>query len=294
MNAKAPWTVITATGTIDNGSTTGDQLQIVLPEAGECLVDNVQVLNPSAANLIANSTFETDASGWTAEGTESLSSLEATEGYNSVRSYHIRAVDRGDNQVNRVRTPLTAALSAGTTPVTISAAVRWLKGPHQILLRLRGNWLECAGEMALPVQPGTPGARNSRYIANAAPGILDVQHSPVLPQAGQSIIVKARVQDVDGIGSVFLKYRIDPSGTYTTLNMRDDGTGGDDIANDGVFAATIPGQSSGAMIAFYIQANDAIVPPAAKIFPSDAPARDVWCAWARSNPAGIFPCIASG
>jgi hypothetical protein len=70
------------------------------------LIDNVQVLS-NGVNLIANSTFETDASGWTAEGTESRSSLETTEGSGSSRSYHVRAVERGDNQVNRIRTPLT-------------------------------------------------------------------------------------------------------------------------------------------------------------------------------------------
>jgi len=94
---------------------------------------------------------------------------------------------------------------------------------------------------------------------------------------------------VDGIGSVFLKYRIDPSGTYTTLNMRDDGTGGDDIANDGVFTATIPGQSAGAMIAFYVQASDAIVTPATSTFPNDAPTRECLVRVGEVQPSGNFP-----
>ncbi|MGC3960735.1 MAG: lamin tail domain-containing protein [Verrucomicrobiota bacterium] len=151
---KAPWKLVTATGTIDNGNVAANQLQVLLQGAGECLIDNVQVLSNSV-NLIANSTFETDASGWTAEGTESLSSLETTEGSGSSRSYHVRAVERGDNQVNRIRTPLTTTLASGTTNVTIRANVRWLKGHPEILFRLRGNWLECVGEMALPVSPGT-------------------------------------------------------------------------------------------------------------------------------------------
>ena len=75
---KAPWTLISATGTIDNGDVNADELQVLLQGAGECLIDNVQVLTASGSNLIANSTFETDASGWTAEGAESQSSLETT------------------------------------------------------------------------------------------------------------------------------------------------------------------------------------------------------------------------
>ena len=66
---------------IDNGNVAADQLQVLLGGAGECLIDNVQVITPTSANLITNSTFETDASSWTAEGAESASSLETSEGF---------------------------------------------------------------------------------------------------------------------------------------------------------------------------------------------------------------------
>ena len=144
--------------------------------------------------------------------------------------------------------------------MTIRAAVRWLKGSPEILLRLRGNWLECAAELPTPANPGTPGARNSRYVANARPAITAVSHAPILPAANQPIVVSARVGDPDGIASVLLKYRLDPSSTYSTLTMTDDGTGGDAVAGDGVFSATIPGQASGTMVAFYLQATDQATP----------------------------------
>jgi hypothetical protein len=160
---KAPWTVVSTTGTLDNGNVAADQLQVLLQGVGECLIDDVQVIT-NGVNLIANSSFEIDASGWTAEGAESLSSLETTSGYNSARSYHVRAVDRGDNQINRIRHTLVATLPSGLTGVTIQAAVRWLKGHPEVLFRLRGNWLECAGEMALARQSGNTGrAQQSLY-----------------------------------------------------------------------------------------------------------------------------------
>jgi len=289
-SAKAPWTIISATGTIDNGSTSGaDQLQVLLPGAGECLVDDVQVLTASSVNLIANSTFESGAAGWTAEGTESLSGIENSEGYNSARSYHVRAVDRGDNQVNRIRTPLTSTLNPGTANVTIRAAVRWLKGPPQVLLRLRGNWLECAGEMALPVRPGTPGARNSRYAANTAPAITEVEHTPVLPAAAQPVVVTARVADPDGVVSPTLRYRLDPSASYSAVTMLDNGTGGDAVAGDGVFSATIPGQGAGTLVAFYLQATDQFSPAATALYPSDAPTRECLVRIGETQPTGNFP-----
>ncbi len=285
---KAPWSVISATGTIDNGNVSADQLQVLLQDSGECLIDDVQVVS-GGANRIANSTFESGASGWTAEGTESPSGLETSEGFTGNQSYHVRAIERGDNQVNRIRTPLTSALASGTANVTLQAAVRWLKGSPDILLRLRGNWLECAGKMALPVHPGTPGAPNSRSVANAAPAITEVTHSPVLPAAGQAFLVTARAQDSDGLSSLTLKYRLDPSATYSSVTMNDTGTAGDAVAGDGLFTATIPGQSSGTLVAFYVQAADAFTPPATATFPNDAPTRECLVRVGESQPTGNFP-----
>ena len=256
---------------------------------GECLVDNVQVLNSSGNNFIANSTFEGGASGWTGEGTESTSSLETSEGYNSAQCYHVRAVEKGDNQINRVRTLLTSALPSGGTNVTIRAAVRWLKGAPEILLRLRGNWLECAAELPTPANPGTPGARNSRYVSNAPPAIVDVKHSPVLPAAGQPVVVTARVHDQDGLSSVLLKYRLDPSSNYSTLTMNDSGTGGDAVAGDGIFSATIPGQAASTMVAFYVQAEDNFASPATARFPIDAPVRECLMRVGETQPTGNYP-----
>ncbi len=286
---KVPWTIISATGTIDNGDVAADELQVLLQDAGECLIDNVQVLNSSGSNLIANSTFETDATGWTAEGTEKTSGLETSEGYLSAKCYHLRAVGKGDNQINRVRCPLTTALASGATNVTIRAAVRWLKGSSEILLRLRGNWLECAAELPTPANPGTPGTRNSRYVSNAPPAITAVSHAPILPAANQPIVVSARVGDPDGVASVLLKYRLDPSSAYSTLTMNDNGTGGDAVAGDGVFSATIPGQASGIMVAFYLQATDKAAPAATSTFPNNAPARECLVRVGEAQPTGNFP-----
>lgn len=285
---KAPWSLISTTGTLDNGNVTADQLQVLLQGPGECLIDNVQVLT-NGVNLIANSTFEANASGWTAEGTQSQSGHETSEGFGSARSYHVRAVDRGDNQINRIRTPLTTTLAAGTPNVTIRANVRWLKGHPEILLRLRGNWLECVGELALPVSPGTPGARNSRFLINAPPAITEVQHSPVLPAAGQAFVVTARVHDPDGLSSLQLRYRLDPTPSYSIVAMNDNGTAGDAVPKDGIFTATIPAQTNGTMIAFLVQATDGNAPTATATFPNDAPARECLVRVGEVQPTGNFP-----
>src|SRR5581483_6232171 len=286
---KAGWTITSAIGTIDNGDVPADELQVLLEGVGEALIDNVQVIDATGSNHIANGTFESGASGWIAEGTEKTSGLETSEGFNSAQSYHVRAVNKADNQVNRIRTLLTSPLPAGSTNVTIRAAVRWLKGDPEILLRLRGNWLECAAQLPNPANPGTPGLRNSRFVSNAPPAILDVQHAPVLPAVGQPIVVSARVSDPDNVGAVLLKYRLDPNTTYSTVSMTDDGTGGDVVAGDGVWSATIPGQASGIMIAFYIQATDQAIIPATSTFPNNVPARECLVRVGEVQPTGNFP-----
>jgi hypothetical protein len=285
---KAPWTFVYNTGVVDNGNVSADQLQVVLQGPGECLIDDVEVLNASGVNLIANSSFESGAANWTAEGTESASGLETTEGFFSARSYHVRAVDRGDNQVNRIRTPLTSALPSGSTN-TIRAKVRWLRGHPEILFRVRGNWLEAAGTMTLPATVGTPGAPNSRAVTNAPPAIDSVAHAPVLPAANQPVIVTARVNDPDGLGPVVLKYRLDPATNLVSVPMRDDGTGGDAVGGDGLYSATVAGQAAGVLVAFHVQASDGLTPAAISTFPNNAPAREGLIRFGENVPTGNFP-----
>src|SRR5206468_12834111 len=67
---KAPWTTIETTDRLDNGQGYNggpiDNLQIGLLGEGECLLDNVEVVNVAdGVNRIANSTFETNLNGWT-------------------------------------------------------------------------------------------------------------------------------------------------------------------------------------------------------------------------------------
>ncbi|HKQ40028.1 MAG TPA: lamin tail domain-containing protein [Verrucomicrobiae bacterium] len=286
--SKAPWTIVSVAGVLDNGTSTADQLQALLQGAGECLIDDVEVRTAGGVNLIANSTFETDAAGWTAEGTQQPSGLESGEGYNSARSYHIRATDRGDNQVNRIRTPLTTPQGSGVTN-TIRAKVRWLKGHPEMLFRLRGNWLEAPVEMDVPTNLGTPGAPNSRALPNIGPAISDVTHNPPVPAANEAVLVTARVHDPDGVASVQLKYRVDPSATIFSVPMVDDGSGPDAVAGDGLYSATLPGQGVNVLAAFYVEAADQFTPPATSRFPNNAPTRECLVRFGESVPPGSFP-----
>ncbi len=283
--AKSAWTTVEFTGVLDNGSGTADRVQVMLLGEGEALVDDVEVI-VSGANRVPNSTFESGSTGWLLGGTHSKTSLETT-GFNSSRSLHLRASDRGDQTANRLSALLSSAV-AGNATATLRAKVKWLRGHPEILIRLKGNYLEAFGRLPVPANLGTPGFANSSSVQNLGPVITDVSHRPILPQAGQPIRVTARVADPDSVQSVTLLYRVDPSTTLNTVTMVDDGTGGDQLTGDGVYTGQIPGQSNGKMVAFRIEAADAFAPSATAMFPGDAPLRECLVRVGETQPAGGF------
>src|SRR5690606_21922487 len=171
-------------------------------------------------------------SGWIAQGNHVASGLAAT-GIGSRRSMHLRASGGGDNGANRVKTTLAGGTLLENTMATIRADVRWLRGHGDLLLRLKGNYLEAVAQMSRPRNLGTPGAPNSRLEPNAGPAIVEVSHAPILPSAREPVIVTARVDDPDGVGAVRLRYRYDPSVSIHEEIMRDDGIAPDLIARDG-------------------------------------------------------------
>ncbi len=273
--SKSGWTTIEYTGVLDNGNGAADSFQIFLQGAGECLVDDVEVTQNGGPNLIANPSFESGFNDWFPQGTHDQSYWQSSGGFGGGKCLHLVASGRGDTGANRVRATLTSALAPGNT-ATLRAKVRWLKGDPEILLRLHGNWLEAFGNILTAQNLGTPGAANSRALSNAGPAIHDVTHNPIFSASGQAVTVRAQVNDPDGLGSLVLKYRVDPGTNYTTVSMTYNGAG--------AYSAVIPGQASGALVAFQIQAADAATPPVVSTFPNDAPARECLVRFGEANP----------
>ena len=134
----------------------------------------------------------------------------------------------------------------------------------------------------------TPGAPNSAFTTNPPPNIRQVDHSPKTPQSFEDVTITAKVTDPQGVDSVALKFQIvapgqfipsrtprtvsqilaDPEGTppanpdfenpanWTELAMLDNGTNGDILAGDGVFAAIIPAQIHRTLVRYRIEVTD--------------------------------------
>ena len=267
-SAKSGWKTIEITGVLDNGmaAAPANQVQLMLLGSGECLVDDVEVIPNGGANLVVNGGFGS-ATGWTFQGTHENSTI-------SSGVLNLRATDRGDT-ANRVFANLSSTVATGAT-ATIRARVKWLRGSPEFLIRLRGSWLEASGNALTTTALGSPGAANSRAVANASPAITEVTHRPILPGFGQAATVFARVSDPDGIGAASLQYRVDPSPTLASVAMTPAGAGW--------FSAQIPAQSPGNLVAFRIVATDG--PGAAALFPNDAPTRECLMRWGDPKPAG--------
>ena len=299
---ESEWTSIEYNGPL--GSTLGtpinDSLILMSEGVAEFLIDEVEVRADGGPNLVANGSFESGMSGWTLQGSHDLSTIE-NDGFAGTKCLHVRAGSRGDNQANRILSaPFASSIPPGTTNISIRAKVRWFRGLPEVLLRLHGSATEAFGRMALPRRLGSPGMVNSRKISNAGPAVYGVHHSPVLPAAGQAVVVTARATDPQGVSAFKLRYRVDPTPTYTDVTLVDDGSSGDAIANDGIYSATIPGQPTGNMVAFYIEARDSlnaigtfpqyVFPPAGldRCWPFDALARECVVRWGEIQMPGDF------
>ena len=275
---KSEWTTVEITGVLDNGRGPANQLFIWLDGPGEVLVDDVEVVGATGQNLITNGGFEDGMTGWFAQGAHSPSSV-VEGGYQSGHALQIRTSHRGDNGSNRIRRQLNTPLNSGMT-ATIRAKVRWLRGTPEIVLRLKGGYLEAVGHLQVPPNLGTPGAPNSRLVPNAGPAIYGVTHSPALPSANQPVTVRAQVQDPDGLAALSMVYRTDPSTNEVVVPMVYNGAG--------FFTAMIPGQPAGRLLAFHIRATDASDNPVTTRFPAKAPVNECLVRFGESQPTGNF------
>jgi len=119
---------------------------------------------------------------------------------------------------------------------------------------------------------GTPGRINSMAYDDIAPLIVEVSHLPIIPKATDSVAITTRIIDEQPMGvTATLHYRIDTSvyqeediysehdpDSYRHVAMFDDGAHRDGQAGDGVYGATLPSQSDGTIVEFFIEATDAV------------------------------------
>lgn len=180
-----------------------------------------------------------------------------------INGNHVLDVNISTSEVPFDGTAATAIEANDFATFTIDNAGRFLRaGQNVIAVQLhnasRDNSSDCFFDGRLTAQTGpsgrgpTPGRLNAAYADNAPPQIRQVGHAPTQPHSGEPVLITAKVTDPDGAAAVTLQYQlVDPGAyieltdaayetTWTDLPMNDAGAGGDAVANDDVFTATLP------------------------------------------------------
>jgi hypothetical protein len=285
---KAAWQTFTWRGLADPGvagePTQWNEIDLCLTDGpGEVLIDDVRVTDlTTGQNLIQNGGFNNGINKWRAVGTHRQSLAESEAGGNQV--LHVIATGPGEYQGNQLEsTFLNNTPLASGREYEISLRARWLAGAGRLNARLYHDRLARTHDLAVVPRGGTPGAPNSRSVANLGPSVSGLAHLPAVPAAFQPFVVFANIADPDGVSAAALKFAVD-GGAWQSVPMTNDGAH---------FSATVPGQAAAAIVQFYVEATDA--EGAVSQYPPGGPASRALCAiedgQAAAGPTAKFRLV---
>jgi hypothetical protein len=231
--------------------TTWQDFILGLQSAGECLMDDISVVETPATTpvqVIANGDFSSGLSGWRFLGTHVHSRVEPDpeEPGNSV--LHLVATGPQEHMHNHIE----RTLNAGRTVVSgreyeISFRARWLAGNNLLNTRLYFNRVGRTTVLPVPTRNGTPGTQNSRFEPNIGPTFSEFAHSRIVPPPGESVTVTVKAEDPQNVNSVQVFWSVN-SGSWNNAPMT--------TAGGGRYTGTIPGQAAGTVVQFYVRATD--------------------------------------
>ena len=220
--------------------------------SGECLLDDISVIdtNDSGAELIQEGTFASgDAGKWRLLGTHGHSVM-VTDGGNPA----LKLIATGPSEHMHNHAETTLRKSGGAFPAidpshdyTISFRAKWQSGSPRLQTRLYFNRLVRQHLLAVPMNNGTPGAPNSRLIAQAAPTLFDIQQTPVIPEILEDVTLGITAESRVPPVSVVLKWRLDGVATWTEVPAS--------ALTGQSYTATIPGQAASGLVQFYFLAT---------------------------------------
>ena len=95
------------------------------------------------------------------------------------------------------------------------------------------------------------GTNTEVNVESPAISSVDFYEDASIPE---SIVVSCQASHTDGIANLYLYYGTGLMGKFSKMEMYDDGQHNDGVANDGVYGNTIPAQSYGAWVRFYVEA----------------------------------------
>ncbi len=265
-STKASWQSYTASKVSNEPLSIGTnfhELVIGMLDSGEVLLDNVS-LKRGNTEVLSGGDFQSASlgslpSGWRSIGNHRGSVAADPDDPNNLVLY-LNAVGAQQHANDHLVADFANGerIQDGQT-YTISFDAKWLAGSRQLNNRLFFTRASNTIILDAPQDNGTPGAQNSQFVGNIGPTYTDFGHAPILPDANQLVTVSVGASDPQGVTSMDLYYRLE-GGAWTTETMS---------LADGVYSATIPGQSSGQVVQFYVEGTDA--QGAVSTFPAAGP-----------------------
>ncbi|MBL9173101.1 MAG: hypothetical protein JNL10_06170, partial [Verrucomicrobiales bacterium] len=243
------------------GPTRWNEFVLGLLNAGECLIDDLKVVeSPSGTpvSLVSNGDFESGAAAWRFLGTHRLSRVIPDPDQPGNHVLDLIATGPTEHMHNHLETTLVGNRAVvNGREYEISFRARWLAGNNQLNTRLYFNRVARTTRLAVPSSNGTPGARNSTAETNLGPTFTDLGHQPVVPAANQPVTVSVQAADPQGIASARL-YWSRNGGAWQSRVLS--------VPPDGRLSGTIPGSTAGTVVQFYVAATDSL--GASAVFPS--------------------------
>ena len=234
-----------------------NEFRLGLIDTGEALLDNVSVLelptNSPPRQLLQNTNFLTGTTHWRLVGDHQHSVVEPNPDAPSNPVLHLIATAAERYLENHLETTLKAG--GAYVPVVagrayqISFDAKWVAGSPQLHTELYYNKVAATTILERPAHFGTPGRRNSTWLANAGPTYRGLLHSPAVPTPTDPINISVQAADPDGVASLTLHYAVN-GGSWQTRPMPAIPSA------SGSYTAAIPPQPLASLIQFYVQGAD--------------------------------------
>jgi len=239
------------------GPTRWNEFILGLLDAGECLIDDLHVIeSPDSApvEMLQNGSFETGLTAWRVLGDHSHSRVETDPEDPGNHVLHLVATGPTDHMHNHLETTYANSRSVvNGRQYQVSFRAKWLAGNNRLNTRLYFNRVARTTALPMPLQHGTPGASNSVFASNIGPTFANFRHSPVVPQAGELVTVSVDVGDPDGVSEVTLRWSTNSSSWLSSSMAPTSGPASPGYASS---SATLPGLAAGTLVQSYVEAAD--------------------------------------
>ena len=234
------------------------ELVLGMLSAGEILLDDVSVVEApmgAAIEFMQNGSFESDAVGsipdkWRIRGNHQHSEVivDPHDAGNKV----LRLFANGSTTTvhNDAETTYANGQTANIgSSYAISFKAKWVNGSRRLHARLHHSVVAKDTILDASAMSGTPGAVNSTFATNIGPTYTEFIHSPAVPAVSQAVTLSVKAADPDGVSSMTARYSVN-EGAWTSIGMTDQG--------NGLYTASIPGQSASSIVQFYIDGQDTL------------------------------------